>query len=110
MFFKELNYKLTQQGRWCGNFRVMVVKFTGAGLMASFRVRQAGPGVRCAVRSWNWIRSTLPAFTLPFGQGLCDGLVGAAGRPRGNTSRADIFGWPVHWQRLRATRPPGPSS
>src|SRR5437899_1781918 len=37
MFFKELNYKLTQQGAVGRQFSGDVVKFTGDGLMVSFQ-------------------------------------------------------------------------
>jgi class 3 adenylate cyclase len=98
MFFKELNYRLTQQGAVVRQFSGNVVKFTGDGLMASFqgfdRLTQA---VRCALKIVELEKEqAYQHLPMPFGQGLCDGLVVCGFVGEAKQERPDIFGWPVH--------------
>jgi class 3 adenylate cyclase len=98
MFFKELNYKLTQQGAVVRQFSGNVVKFTGDGLMASFqgfdRLTQA---LRCALKILELDKEhAYQHLPMPFGQGLCDGLVVCGFVGEEKHERPDIFGWPVH--------------
>jgi len=98
MFFKELNYKLTQQVAVVRQFSGDVVKFTGDGLMASFqgfdRLTQA---VRCALKILELEKEqAYQHLSMPFGQGLCDGLVVCGFVGEEKHERPDIFGWPVH--------------
>jgi class 3 adenylate cyclase len=98
MFFKELNYKLTQQGAVVRQFSGAVVKFTGDGLMASFQgFDRLTKAVRCALMILELEKEqAYEHLPMPFGQGLCDGLVvrGFVGEEK--HERPDIFGWPVH--------------
>jgi adenylate cyclase len=98
LFFKELNYKLTQQGAVVRQFSGAVVKFTGDGLMASFQgFDRLTKAVRCALKILELEKEQADEhLPMPFGQGLCDGLVvrGFVGEEK--HERPDIFGWPVH--------------
>ena len=98
MFFKDLNYRLTQQGAVVRQFSGEVVKFTGDGLMASFqgfdRLTQA---IRCALKIVELEKEQVyQHLPMPFGQGLCDGLVVCGHVGEAKHERPDIFGWPVH--------------
>jgi len=98
LFFKELNYKLSQQGAVVRQFSGDVVKFTGDGLMASFqgfeRLTQA---FRCALKILELEKEhAFQHLPMPFGLGLCDGLVVCGFVGEEKQERPDIFGWPVH--------------
>jgi adenylate cyclase len=98
MFFKELNYKLTQQGAVVRQFSGDVVKYTGDGLMASFQgFDRLTLALRCAVKILELEKEhAYQHLSMPFGQGLCDGLVVCGFVGEEKRERPDILGWPVH--------------
>jgi len=98
MFFKELNYRLTQQGAVVRQFSGDVVKFTGDGLMASFQgFDRLTRAVQCALKILELEKEqAYQQLSMPFGQGLCDGLVVCGFVGEEKHERPDFFGWPVH--------------
>ncbi len=109
MFFKELNYKLTQQGAVVRQFSGDVVKFTGDGLMASFngfdRLTRA---FQCAMKIVELEKeSASQRLPMLVGLGLCDGLVVCAFVGEEKQERPDIFGRPVHLASRLCGHAPG---
>ncbi len=97
-FFKELNYKLTQQCAAVRQFSGDVVKFTGDGLMASFQGFDRLPrAFQCALKILEMEKEqSYQHLPMPVGQGLCDGLVVCGFVGEEKRERPDIFGRPVH--------------